>query len=646
MHTSLPKTEEVCFLDAPDSSAYPHIILGSKKFEANTMKDLKCLSLTYPEAAIQAPDGRIYIANALGFAVERVTDTSVQIILGNREGARHPSWYTDLFYSENNKLLVLDASNSVLLEIDTLNIDLKPKILFSAPPISDYTDKNGHKLKANYWLSRFDQRYDTLYFVAQPVIWSGQSQQVEIGPGEIFFVKKGHKSWQRLSVSSALNKNQKIVDIIVVSPKKLVVRSNTHLSLINHTTILKSIDLGKGSHHGAGIMPFNYQGTQGWLVGSHTEVLFVDASFQTVVQIPTPISHANIVHISSANKDNTFLITDSDRQAVFQLDLSQNRIERTLGNNKNSYKITYLAKNEDKLLMLDNITPRIFEYDPKRKSLSIIAGSGEQGYESIGRRALDFRFLYPNGMAAHNGFIYVSEANHRIVRIARGQASIFSGDIHPGIPQEGQHRQAARFSSLRGLAIDPKGRLLIVDQGNHSIWRIEKNETLTKIMGTGKPGLWEEGQLAKNQPLNTPSDIHVRKDGSILVADTYNHAIVEIEPNGKVKTFAGTPQMTSYQGLGGSGGDDSSAVKARLNTPRFISEDKSGNVYVADEFNHAIRKVTPEGLIYTAAGGKFGSAPDGSHFNMPGCALPLEDILYVCDTGNSLVWAFLQSEIQ
>ncbi|HEV2446228.1 MAG TPA: hypothetical protein VGS58_09910, partial [Candidatus Sulfopaludibacter sp.] len=103
-----------------------------------------------------------------------------------------------------------------------------------------------------------------------------------------------------------------------------------------------------------------------------------------------------------------------------------------------------------------------------------------------------------------------------------------------------------------------------------------------------------------------PYDIAVDTQGNLYVADDINNRVREITPNGNITTVAGT-------GTAGYSGDGGLATAAQLNGPTGVAVDANGNLYIADNFNSVIRRVTPSGLITTIAGngGYYPSSGDG-----------------------------------
>jgi len=135
--------------------------------------------------------------------------------------------------------------------------------------------------------------------------------------------------------------------------------------------------------------------------------------------------------------------------------------------------------------------------------------------------------------------------------------------------------------------------------------------------------------------LSSPSGIAFDSSGNMFVADTYNHSIRKITSGGVVTLFAGNQSL-------GYGFADGTGSAARFSFPFSIAVDSSNNLYVADTYNYRIRKITPAGVVTTFAGSSVAGSADGTgtaaQFNLPyGVAVDASNNVFVSDTSNSLI---------
>src|SRR5258708_1592344 len=152
---------------------------------------------------------------------------------------------------------------------------------------------------------------------------------------------------------------------------------------------------------------------------------------------------------------------------------------------------------------------------------------------------------------------------------------------------------AARFNGPFGVAVDHSGNVYVADTINQTIRKIRSDGVVTTL--AGRAGFWgASDQMGATAQFNLPYGVAVDDSGTVYVADTLNQLIRKITASGVVTTLAGKSGKT--------GSDDGVGSEARFGSPSGVATDRSGNVYVADTANHAIRKIARYGLTTTLAG--------------------------------------------
>jgi sugar lactone lactonase YvrE len=189
----------------------------------------------------------------------------------------------------------------------------------------------------------------------------------------------------------------------------------------------------------------------------------------------------------------------------------------------------------------------------------------------------------------------------------------------------------SRFSDPFGVAVDAQGVVYVADGGDSNrIRRIDRNGVVSTFAG-GREG-FADG-VGSAAAFHTPSALALDRFGNLYVADTGNHAIRKIAPDGGVTTLAGDGQPGDADGQGRA---------ARFRAPVGLAVDRQGNVYVADTYNDRIRRITADGLVSTLAGGAQPGNADGpamdAAFDTPtAIAVNKEGVLFVADTGNNAI---------
>ncbi len=181
---------------------------------------------------------------------------------------------------------------------------------------------------------------------------------------------------------------------------------------------------------------------------------------------------------------------------------------------------------------------------------------------------------------------------------------------------------AARFNAPFATAVDGAGNVYVADSANHTIRKITPAGLVTTLAGkAGASGSANgTGSAAR---FYSPSGVAVDTAGNVYVADTVNDTIRKVTPAGAVTTLAGK--------AGVSGTNNGTGSAARFNTPFGVAVDAAGNVYVADTYNHIIRKVTTAGVVTTLVG------TSAQLFSPSGVAVDNATNLYVADYGNHVI---------
>jgi len=260
----------------------------------------------------------------------------------------------------------------------------------------------------------------------------------------------------------------------------------------------------------------------------------------------------------------------------------------------------------------------------KEVQVSTLAGSTYGPADGLGTSA---QFDKPCGVAVDGqGNVYVADAwNHKIRKITpEGMVSTLAGSIRgfangPGI--------SAQFYEPYGIAVDTQGNVYVADGiGNHKIRKITPEGVVSTLAGSIQGYADGPGDTAQ---FDTPFGIAVDTQGIVYVADTKNNKIRKITPNGMVSTLAGNDVDESA---------NNSVVFTQFNSPYGVAVDVQGNVYVADSENHKISKITPDGVLSILAGSTKGFADgsgDSTKLNTPyGVAVDADGNVYVADYWN------------
>lgn len=302
--------------------------------------------------------------------------------------------------------------------------------------------------------------------------------------------------------------------------------------------------------------------------------------------------------------------------------------------------------------------------------ITTVAGTGINGYAHDGRPAAQEALGFPSGVALDaSGRLYIADYGNKVVyRVINGIISVIAGDYIPSFGGDGGPATSAHLYLPNRITLDASGNLLILDQGNNRVRRVDTGGIITTVAGNGSGGSTGDGgpgtsaTLSPLRAIATDSsgnayigmsvstaepwsyDNRVRRlnsagiidtvvgigdngDGGVAldavidphglaaghqtqladlyIADSRNNQIRRVDGiSGAVSTIAGT-------GVSGFSGDGGPATAARLASPSAVVADRNGNLYIADQTNNRVRRVSNRGTITTVAGnGTFGYSGD------------------------------------
>jgi len=226
------------------------------------------------------------------------------------------------------------------------------------------------------------------------------------------------------------------------------------------------------------------------------------------------------------------------------------------------------------------------------------------------------------------GFCSQASGQSGIITTVAGNGTIgFSGDGGPAT--------SGSLKSSSGVTVDASGNLFIADTFNNRIRKVSASGIITTVAGGGTGGLGDDGP-ATSASLSDPTGVAVDASGNLFIADEDDNRIRKVSASGVITTVAGG----GTSGLG----DGGPATSASLSYPTGVAVDASGNLFIADEINNRIRKVSASGIITTVAGngavafaGDGGPATSASLSGPNGVTVDASGNLFIADTGNNRI---------
>jgi sugar lactone lactonase YvrE len=227
--------------------------------------------------------------------------------------------------------------------------------------------------------------------------------------------------------------------------------------------------------------------------------------------------------------------------------------------------------------------------------VSTFAGSGVDGFQDGAATEAKFGELLAIDIDKAGNLYVADTGNSRIRKITpAGIVSTLAGSSFGGYA-EGDGK-VARFSTLLGIAVDASGNVFVTDAGNYRVRKVTPAGIVSTYAGDGIRG-YVDGRAARFDRLLS---IHVDALGNLFVTD--GNQIRKISPDGLVSTLAGRT-VTGFQ--------DGSGSTAMFSNPFGLTSDAAGNIYIGDQGNSRVRKITPRGEVSTYAGSGVSGYADG-----------------------------------
>jgi uncharacterized protein (TIGR03437 family) len=270
--------------------------------------------------------------------------------------------------------------------------------------------------------------------------------------------------------------------------------------------------------------------------------------------------------------------------------------------------------------------------------LTVVAGNGILGHSGDGGPATSASLLGPTGVAVDSsGNLYIADLDYLRKVTPDGIISTFAGNGNDTYNGDNIPATSASFGHPYSLTVDSAGSIYIADTSNHRIRKITPDGIVTTVAGNGIPGYNGDNIPATSASLKAPQSVAVDAAGNIYIADTSNARVRMVSPQGVITTVVGGAPLavTVFD-------DGIPAVGADI-LPTAIAVDAAGNLYISDFFTNRVRKVV-NGMITTVAGnqkqdfsGDGGPALQAALNTPTGLAVDADGNVYIGDSANERV---------
>ncbi len=273
-----------------------------------------------------------------------------------------------------------------------------------------------------------------------------------------------------------------------------------------------------------------------------------------------------------------------------------------------NYPAGVAVDNKGNVYISDRSNDRIRKINSKGV-ISTVAGIGVDGYSGDAGLALKAKLSKPFGICLDTkGALYIADrGNNRIRRVdTHGIITTVAGDGGFFFIGDNGPAYRASIAGPTGVAVDAEGSIYIADRNNNRIRKVDSMGMIRTIAGTGQQDYNGDAEVARETNLYLPFGVALDPEGKLLMIDRSHYRIRRIDPKtGQIVTVAGNGEKRMH-------GDGGPATGAMLNFPHGIFVDKNDEVIFSDKSNSLIRKIKKDGTIDSIAGtGKRGTLGDG-----------------------------------
>jgi hypothetical protein len=233
--------------------------------------------------------------------------------------------------------------------------------------------------------------------------------------------------------------------------------------------------------------------------------------------------------------------------------------------------------------------------------IQTVLGNGQEGWGGDGGPALQAACETPYMCAFDpQGHMYVCMGQHHRIRrmdATTGIITLVAGTGENGYSGDGGPALQATFNMPYALTVDTNGDIYVAERGNPIVRKIDgQTGRITTLAGTGEKGYSGDGGPANEARLREPNDVFLDGKGGLLIADVQDQRIRRVDlRTGLISTFAGTGEKSRA-------GDGKRATEAGLMGPRAVCMDRLGNTYICEREGNGVRKVDAQGILTTIAG--------------------------------------------